>query len=191
MKNEKLRTKNFNSLLRPEFCILSSTFWAPKEIIETSIDWLELNEKSKILDIGSGVGKFCVEGARISDASFTGVEIRKNLIEEANRIAQGLELKNVQFIHSDIKDVDFSAYDSFFYYNPFCEHLAIDEVIDDSLEFSRENHRMYEDVVFEKLEKMPPGTKVVTYNSREFILPGSYRMVKMSKEGSLVLWGKE
>jgi len=190
MRNSELNTKKFDELLRSDFQQLSATFWSPEEVIKIAVEWMELDASSKVLDIGSGVGKFCIEGARINEAQFTGVEIRPELVDEADRVVQELGLKNVQFICSDIKDIDFSEFSSFFYYNSFCEHLSINEVIDDSLDFSRENHREYEDLVFEQMNKMPKTTKIVCYNSREFILPNTYRLVRMNKEGDLALWIK-
>lgn len=182
---------NFDSLLEPDFQSLSSTFWTPLDIIQKTLVWLDITDNSRVLDIGSGVGKFCITGNVLSEGQFTGVEIRKNLISESERIAKELQLKRVQFIHADIKEVDLSQYNSFFYYNPFCEHLAIDEIIDDTLDLSRENHSKYEEVISEKLNLMPSGTKVVTYNSNQFIFPSSYRLIRMDDPGELILWKKE
>ncbi len=183
-----MRIIDFDELLHSEFQKLSTTFWSSNEIIDLTIDWLELNSTSRVLDIGSGVGKFCVLGSQISDASFTGVEIRKNLVAEAKRLANKLELDNCVFIHSDVRDFDFQEYDSFFYYNPFCEHIAIDEVIDNTIEFSRENHRKYEELMFEKLKTLSVGIKIITYCSSDFILPRNYHLIKTNGDSTLALW---
>lgn len=182
---------NFDSLLEPDFQPLSSTFWTPLDIIQKTLDWLDITDDSKILDIGSGVGKFCITGNVLSKGQFTGVEIRKNLITESERITKELQLTRAQFIHSDIKEVPFDKYNTFFFYNPFCEHLAINEIIDDTLDLSSENHCNYEAIISEKFNLLASGTKVVTYNSNQFIFPSSYRLKKMNKTGDLVLWIKD
>jgi hypothetical protein len=164
--------------------------WTPIEVIKTAVRWLGTESENKILDIGSGVGKFCLIGAMNSKAHFTGVETRKNLVDEARQLQKELELSNVNFIHSDIKDVDFNDYTSFYFYNPFCEHMALSGGIDDQIQFDEEAFYSYQDFVEEQLKQTPKGTKLVKYCSPDFDISTDFDLADMYFEGQLQLWLK-
>ena len=171
---------------------LSKTHWTPIDIAEIAIEWLvkDAELKVKILDIGAGIGKFCLAGGLISNALFTGVEKRKNLFNEANIILDKLSINNVEFIHANITEIDFKKYNAFYYYNPFGEQIAVSDWIDKEIVFSEEKLNFYEEFVFNQLDKMPENTKVVTYYSERFYLPKSYQIKNMMFDGELVLWEK-
>lgn len=162
--------------------------WTPIEIIKTAVDWLGTEWSNKILDIGSGVGKFCLIGAMNSRAHFTGVEKRKNLVDEANVLKDELKLFNVEFIHSDITDIDFTQFTSFYFYNPFCEHMALSGSIDDQIQFNEDTFYKYQSFVEEQLQKMPRGTKLVKYCSPDFDVSMDFDLKDMYFEGQLQLW---
>ena len=61
----------------------------------------------KILDIGSGVGKFCCIGSAVTDAHFYGIEKRKTLTNLSNKIKRQYKLKNAHFINDDFTALDF------------------------------------------------------------------------------------
>ena len=75
-------------------------------------------DADRLLDIGSGAGKFYMAGAYYKPgAFFTGVEQRKNLVNISRNIAGRLQLNNVQFIHDNFTRLDFQQYDHFYFYN--------------------------------------------------------------------------
>ena len=49
----------FESLLSESVQGHSFVHWTPIEVIKVAVDWLGTNKDNRILDIGSGVGKFC------------------------------------------------------------------------------------------------------------------------------------
>lgn len=164
--------------------------WSPVEIIETSIDWLELNEDSRVLDIGSGAGKFCIVGAMRSRAHFTGVEKRKDLVLASEKLASKHALNNVSFLEEDITSINFADYTHFYYYNPFCEYIAEFDRIDNTIIYDPDSFRKYEDYVIESFEKLPKGTRVVSYCSGTFPFPASYRLSNLLYDGKLALFVK-
>lgn len=168
----------------------SQVHWTPIEVAKQALDWLDVNKDTHVLDIGSGVGKFCSIGARNTNGRFTGVEIRKDLVDVANSVKKKLSIPNIEFIHSDITEINFQKYNSFYYYNPFCEYLAISDQIDDSISFSQEKYREYEDYVIEQFIDLPINTKVVTYFAETFTFPDSYELKELKHEGKLALWMK-
>ena len=146
---------------------------------------------TKVLDIGSGVGKFCVLGSLYSNGQFTGVEKRKELIDEANAVKEFVQAENATFIHGNINQVDFTAYEAFYYYNPFYEHVVDFGRIDKLIDFSKEKFEAYEQYVFKELDACPKGTRVVTYCSSDFFLPKEYFLKEMKHNGRLLFWEKK
>lgn len=172
--------------------------WTPIEVIKAAVDWLGTGNSTsdgkpsanRILDIGSGVGKFCLIGAMNSKAHFTGVETRKNLVDEAVNMKKQLQLKNVDFIHSDVKEIDFSNFTSFYFYNPFCELMALSGTIDDQIKFDEEAYYIYQDFVADQLKRTPKGTKLVKYCSPDLDISMDFDLKDMYFEGLLQLWEK-
>lgn len=169
---------------------LSSIHWSPVDVVRMAVDWLDLKEGTRLLDIGSGVGKFCCIAGELSDAQIFGVEKRIGLVKTAEKTIKKKKLSNVQVIHANITDIDFSDFDAFYYYNPFCEQIAVRNLIDNSIEYSPKKYREYEDFVIGQLDKLPFGTKVVTYYSPNLTLPDSYRLRNLCFNSQLALWIK-
>lgn len=180
----------FDSSLPKELQNLSSIYFTPVDVIVKAVKWLGPNADDKILDIGAGVGKFCIVGAKFSNAQFTGVELRSNLVDCANTIKKTENLNNVSFINANITSIDFDSYTSFYFYNPFVEHKAVKDWIDKSIPFSEEKHTEYSEYIVSQLIKKPVGTRVVTYFSPDFYLPSTYFAVEVLLEGNLVFWEK-
>ncbi|MDB3906768.1 class I SAM-dependent methyltransferase [Crocinitomicaceae bacterium] len=164
--------------------------WTPLEIIETGIDWLQLDKNSHVLDIGSGAGKFCAVAGSSSKARFTGIEMREDLVDAANALRDRLGADNVTFKLADITTIDFKDYSHFYYYNPFCEYIAEFDRIDDRITYDPDSFRRLEDYVINQFDQLPHGTRVVTYCSETFPFPSSYELKDLLYDGKLALWVK-
>lgn len=182
--------QDFDQLYPIRYRSISKIHWTPVDVIKIAVGWLNGKTPCKILDIGSGVGKFCLLGSILSKSIFVGVEKRKNLFEQSKKTAKLLEIKRVHFINENVVNIDFTDYDAFYYFNPFCEQIANSDWIDKKPTFSLEKYGEYEKHVFSQLKIMPKGTKVVTYCSNDFSLPVSYQVRNMMFDGLLVLWIK-
>ncbi len=180
----------FESLLSESVQGHSFVHWTPIEVIKVAVDWLGTNKDNRILDIGSGVGKFCLMGALHGNAHFTGVELRENLYQEAQKLKSQLDLSNVEFIHGDVKDINFKSYTSFYFYNPFCEHIAVSGAIDDQIPFDENTFYAYQDLVEQQLKETPKGTKLVKYCSPELEISVDFDLHEMYFDGQLQLWIK-
>ena len=181
----------FDSLLPKRFQEISKVHWTPKKIIEVAINWFKECKTSSVLDIGSGVGKFCVIGAQKSDLQFTGVELRKILFKQAVKIKEELSLSNVEFINENILNVNFNDYDGFYYFNPFLEQIHEVDRIDESTIYSPTNFSVYENHVLDQLNNAKIGTAVITYCSPNLKLSNDFTMKQMMFDGMLELWVKE
>lgn len=170
---------------------LARMHWTPLYIIQKVASWLAPNDKVKILDIGSGAGKFCLAGAFYNPCvSFYGVEQRKNLIDISESVGKKLRLQNVHFIHRNFTQIDLCEYDHFYFYNAFFENLDGAEKIDNDIAYSNELYNYYSIYLYNQLEKMPVGTRVATYCSWGDEIPPCYKVAEMHYDNLLQFWIK-
>jgi predicted RNA methylase len=146
---------------------------------------------ARILDIGSGVGKFCIVAAASTDARVTGIEHRVRLVEIASAAAARLGV-DVTFKRGTLDDCDPREVDGVYMFNPFAENLcAREDRIDQSVELSEA--RFFRDLAATRafLETARVGTRVVTYCGFGGDLPSSYALALRERcAGNLELWVK-
>lgn len=187
---QKTDDKKFDSIYPDDIQQLAEDHFTPIEVIRIASQFLVQRAGTKVLDIGSGAGKFCLAGATLTNGHFTGVEIREKLHSAANQVAQSQQLLNVAFIHSNITEIDFTAYDAFYFYNTFFENIMSLDRIDTSIELNKSLYKEYSNCVKEKLEVLPKGTRLVTYYSAYDEVPDSYRIVEKIDTKKITMWEK-
>src|SRR5688572_11476905 len=112
----------FHTLYPAFLSQLSKNHWTPLSVARKAAAFLAAENGSRILDIGSGMGKFCLAAAYYCPAaSYFGIEQRDDLTEYAEAARQTIGLNNVSFIHGNITNLDFSQFDHFYFYNSFYE----------------------------------------------------------------------
>ena len=182
--------EQFNVLYPPAIRKLSGLHWTPLRIAKETMDFLG-NEDCRVLDIGSGVGKFCLSAAHYApNVMFTGVEQRQYLVHHAQKAQKELQIGNVTFVNANFTDIDLLAYDHFYFFNSFFEHLHEDGRIDNHIEHSEAMYDYYVNSLYEALATTPPGTKLVTYHSLPGELPKGFELVRTSEKGDLRFWSK-
>ncbi|WP_242935168.1 class I SAM-dependent methyltransferase [Leptospira kobayashii] len=183
----------FDSIYPKHLSEISKYQWSPVEVILEAAIFLAEDRNAKILDVGSGCGKFCHVGALFRKSEFYGVEERFHLYEEASRISKKLGLNSNLFLHANMKDIDWSPYDSFYLFNPFYEHITNKNSIDETIPKKVSQFFAYIEIVKRKLFSLKSGTKVATYNSFGGKMPFGYKRVKLDKrfESELEFWVKE
>ena len=165
--------------------------WTPLGVARKVSNFLSIESNARILDIGSGVGKFCLAAAYYKPYAFyCGVEQRKSLVYHAETARQILHLENVSFIHGNFTQLDFKNYDHFYFYNAFYENLAGTDKIDDSIAYSGELYNYYNRYLFKQLEQKPAGTRLATFHSLEDEIPQSYHQVGFEFDNLLKFWIK-
>jgi len=180
----------FNALYPPGIRQAAAIHFTPIAVATLAARFLAAKPGTKVLDIGSGAGKFCMIGSVCTEGHFTGVEQREKLDDLAKRIAKRYGLTRVNFIHANITEIDFQAYDAFYLFNPFYENIDQTGPIDDSIELNRRLYLHYSLHVRSRLEKMPRGTRLVTYFSYLEEIPPEYTLQLESIEGKLKFWEK-
>ena len=183
--------EQFNQLYPLSVQMHARKHWTPLSVARKSANFLAAEDNVKILDIGCGVGKFCLSAAYYKPKAFYyGVEQRKGLTNLAE-IARGmLGLKNIHFIYGNFTLLDFRNYDHFYFYNAFYENLAGTDKIDDSIDYSGELYNYYNRYLFKQLEKKPPGTRLATFHSTEDEIPPGYHVVGSAYDNLLKFWIK-
>lgn len=181
----------FNKIYPPAFEKLAAKHWTPLNVARKAAKYLAAEPGKKILDIGSGVGKFCFAAAHYkSAATYYGVEQRQQLIDIAVQTKEVLGFDNVSFINGNFTQLDFTLFDHFYFYNSFYENLSGIEKIDNSIDYSAELYQYYNRYLYLQLEKMPPGTRLATFYSLEDELPPMYHIVGSEYDNLLKFWIK-
>jgi len=168
---------------------LAERHWTPVQIALLAADYLADKPQKKILDIGSGAGKFCLVGALSTEGRFYGIEQRESLIKLSREIAVKNNIDNVEFIHSNINEVSFACYDAFYFYNSFFENLDGSYPIDKTIKRKSELYYSYSAYVKKQLAETSAGTRLVTFWSNRDEIPESFDL-DFSYGGVLHFWKK-
>lgn len=186
-----LNDATFDLLYPESIRKLSGEHWTPMGVARKSAKFLASEPGKKILDIGSGVGKFCLIGGHsFPDVSFYGIEQRKELCELALYAKELTGTKNVDFIHGNFMQIDLAAFDHFYFYNAFFENLVVEGHIDEQVAYSTDLYHYYSRHLFKALDTKPSGTRLVTFHSSEDEVPPSYQLVDASVDFLLKMWVK-
>lgn len=185
---------DFDVFLAEELQSVSARFWTQVGVSMRVTRWLEERGVTRVLDVGSGAGKFCVVGAMASKMTFTGVEHRPHLVRAARELALRFDVsQRISFVEGRFGDVPFDEYDGLYFYNPFGENrFPTADHLDDSVELGRDRFEREVNEVEALLARMPIGAHLATYNSYGGRIPDSYDLVhtKVAGHNLLRLWRK-
>ena len=183
--------QQFNQIYPDPIQLLAQRHWTPLVVARKAATFLSVENNARILDIGSGVGKFCLAAAYYKPkAIYTGVEQRKNLVGYANTAKEILGLTNVSFINGNFTQIDFKNYDHFYFYNAFYENLVGTNKIDDDIDYSGELYNYYNRYLYKQLEQKPAGTRLAAFHCLEDDLPHGYHLVGVEMDSRLKFWIK-
>ncbi|MDF2191294.1 methyltransferase domain-containing protein [Paraflavitalea sp. CAU 1676] len=192
LSNYFAEESNFRTLFPLHLQKMDALHWSPLPVIGKAVQFLVQDEVVSVLDIGSGIGKFCLAGAFYRPAAhYYGVEQREQLVTQAAIVRGRLGLNNVHFIHGNFTQLDLKQYDHFYFYNSFFENLSTSDRIDDSIAYSRELYNYYSHYLYNQLEEKPAGTRIVTYCSWGDEIPNGYKLIESHFDSLLKCWIKE
>jgi SAM-dependent methyltransferase len=167
--------ESFDRLLPRELRDLACHHFTPVVVAERAASMLVDRPGRRVLDVGSGIGKFCLVGAAYTDGVFVGVEQRPHLVSVAEDLARTLAIDNVSFVHADMAEIDWAQFDGFYLFNPFSEHaLPSSRPLDDTIERSRDHFRSHVHAVRSRLGQARVGTRVVTLHGFGGTMPPGY-----------------
>lgn len=183
---------DFDSLLAQADQLPSRRFWTPVDVALLAARWLNDAAVARVLDIGSGVGKFCVIAALASSVEVVGIEHRPRLTKAARDLADKLGVADrVEFVDGRVEEIEIAAFDALYFFNPFGENLHLqDEQLDVSVELGEDRYRA--DVAFaeQALRRVAVGTRVLTYHGFGGRIPFDYTLERYEQVGSgtLKMW---
>jgi SAM-dependent methyltransferase len=182
----------FNSIYPPSMQALARQHWTPLHVVKLATEFLTSGPPSaKILDIGSGAGKFCLAGACFApEHYFYGIEQREYVFAEAVKAQKKIGVSNVSFRHGNFTQMDLRRFDHFYFFNSFYENIHDEGRMDENIDYSESLYSYYVRYLHSGLQSMPAGTKIVTYHSLYEEIPLSYDLVDTLEGGNLNFWIK-
>jgi SAM-dependent methyltransferase len=181
----------FHKLYADPLIAQASMHWTPLHVAKKAAAFLAAEPGKKILDIGSGAGKFCLAAAYYQPACFYyGIEQRKELVEAAETAQEATHIQNVAFIHANLKETDLGRYDHFYFFNAFFENINDEYKIDTDIIYSKELYDAYNRYLYKQLDKKPSGTRLATFHSTQDEIPDAYHEIGGSEDDLLKFWMK-
>lgn len=152
---------------------VARALFTPVAVARRAAELLVPRPGARVLDVGSGAGKFCFVGALATRGVFTGVELDDELVTVAKTLAREHAVPRVSFKTGDALAVDWSGYDGVYLYNPFSaatEARFVEQVA----------------ATVAKLQTLKPGARVAVLNGFGGELP-DWDPVAEEKVGALTL----
>ncbi|HRE88704.1 MAG TPA: hypothetical protein PK095_06135 [Myxococcota bacterium] len=148
--------------------------------------WLDAHGVGDIVDLGAGVGKWCVGAALLGTRPrrYFGLEHRGDLVGVARELAGAFAVSDrVAFFQGEIRDLltspgpipSLPAAPAFYVFNPFGENVAPDEEhLDEGVELSEARYHRDVAALEDLLSIAPCGTWVLVYNGFGGRMPRGY-----------------
>jgi SAM-dependent methyltransferase len=194
LREGRLGDSAFDALLTERARHKSREHWTPLAVAELAARRLAQRGVTRVLDVGSGAGKFClVAAAQHPGIEWLGVDRRAWLVDEARQLAARLELPNASFVCGDAFEQRWRDFDGFYFFNPFSENLSEpDAWLDRSVELSEERFQVELRRVELALDMLAPGAVLATYHGIGGPIPSSYEILGDEAAGTnrLRTWRK-
>jgi SAM-dependent methyltransferase len=175
-RGEPVSDREFDALLPSWARRSSDTHWTPIDVARRAAELLAPAER--VLDVGSGAGKFCLVAALCRPAAYVGVEQRGHLVELSRNLVAAFGVERVRFVHGNVESFEMGGFDGFYLYNPFAENLAslVSTPVDQDVARDPRLLDRYVEVVRRGLAAAAAGTRVVTYHGFGGQMPEGYAL---------------
>jgi hypothetical protein len=183
----------FDRLLPEALQVVSHEYWTPLHVAVRAARWFEEMGVRSVVDIGAGVGKFCVAAALASSCRFVGLEQRGWLVDVARSLVDAFDLgERVDFVVGALGEARVPDADAYYFYNPFGENLFFDGHLDKEVELGDERYDRDVAAAESLLRNAPLGTYALTYNDFGGMMPRAYRLLRTDRHlpRDLCLWRK-
>jgi hypothetical protein len=186
--------RSFDHWLPTAFRTVSSQYWTPLAVAAQAARWIEELRIQSVVDIGAGVGKFCIVAGLASSARYLGIEQRPRLVVAAKDLARRFKVHDrVSFQQGIFGQASVPKADAYYLFNPFGENLFdAGERLDEDVQFSDERYLRDIGAAELLIHDAPLGTYIITYNGFGGKIPNSYEQVRVNRELPSVLrvWRK-
>ncbi len=186
----QLTDDEFDGLLPAALWRVARTHFTPVDVARRALGMLAPAAGTAVLDIGAGVGKFCIAAALAAPAvRVVGIEQRGHLVEVGRDLARQLGAANVELRHGDAFDHDWLEFAGLYLFNPFGEVAHRDApLLDGGSAHAPSCYFASTRGARERLAALRPGTRVVSYHGGR--PPPGYDLVEHHDDptGPLALW---
>jgi SAM-dependent methyltransferase len=157
--------------------VLSNVHWTPVAVAVRAAELLVRSPGTRVLDVGAGVGKFCLVGSLVTEGVFYGIEACSAFVHAARATAARLQMSGTRFLHGNMMALEWGRFDAFYLYNPFADNLEpVLESHDHPLGVEPCLFDTYVRFASEQLHAARVGTRVATYHGFGGPMPPSYRL---------------
>lgn len=181
----------FDQLYPDEVRVHSKIHFTPVKVALRVRDWSGSDPGLRLLDVGSGCGKFCLVMAATGGGKVTGIEQRPQLHQAAVAAGEALGVK-AQFECGRMEDFDWKGFNAFYFFNPFYERIAHRRGMDDQTPPHAGLFFDFVRIVRDKLDEAKPGSRVFTYHGMGGRLPADWSLIRSEPihTDELQLWVK-
>ena len=181
----------FDNLFPIHIQKLSAIHWTPINVAITAARFLTRQPNARVIDIGAGVGKFCITGSFFTNGHFTGIEQRKNFVTIGRKVIKQFGLNKVELLDGNFTEIDLSQFNGIYFYNSFHENIVLADSLDEQVDRSSELYNLYTQHLLTQLKQMPVGTRLAPYWLSITEIPACYKMYESHYSNLLKLWIKE
>jgi Methyltransferase domain len=178
----------FDRLFGERLLPLAALHFTPVAVAARAATWLTEGGATEVADLGAGAGKFCLVGAAVTSATFTGLEAREGLVRLARDAARRLGLTTARFALADVLTAALTRFDAFYVCNPFAEGEAEpDEWLDPAL--PAPDKLTAATALAARLATLPPGTRVAVHCGLGCPMPAGFSLVSsepLGRQGALL-----
>lgn len=164
----------------------SGIHWSPLSVARSAASRFAASGARRVLDVGCGPGKFCIGAAFTRpELQLHGVDRSADLVRIATDLTERLALVNVTFTVGDAFELPWSAFDGFYFFNPFDQNsFGSCRSLNDRSEASEVELGSELLLVAQLLSTARVGATIVTYHGLGGPIPSSYDLVSEEPCGS-------
>ena len=154
--------EHFDLLFSPDVRQYSHFHWTPMHVALKASEILKDLKVERLLDVGSGCGKFCAITAILGEIQVTGVKQREFLNSAAKKIRNFFQLSNLNFVHGSAFDMSWKEFDCIYFFNPFCEQKTPERHIRNDVPLSEPLYHTFVQLTHSRLREQKKGSRVMT-----------------------------
>lgn len=185
----------WDSFLPQNFQTLSPFQWTPISVIERTWNFLSHDGVSSLVDLGSGVGKFCIYLSLLSHHSIDilGLEDREELVNVSESLKKHWEVTKVQFKKENFLNQFPKGHSHYYCFNPLYETMKGTHSIDSNKIKSATQFLKDLQILKQNLLLMKPKSKLITFHGfGGNFLPGFRIILKEEiSGGEYLIWERE
>jgi predicted RNA methylase len=183
----------FDRFLPLEVRSASRVHWTPTFVAAEAARWLDEAGARRVVDLGSGTGKFGVVAALAGRAEHIGIEQRPWLVAAARELARRFGVSDrVRFIHG-LAPRDAPVADAYYLFNPLGENILDPaDRLDEAVELSDARYGREVCAIEDLFADARPGTMALVYNGFGGVIPHGYELLRrdLTLPNELALWRK-